>query len=361
MTPTFTIGHQAVCVCVLMVVMLFVALQKRSDARLNVVLAASIMQMCSCALFILEPSYAQGSNGIQASVINIAALFLTAIAAVVLIASYFFTNVPGRNATPVKMLLVALLPFWLAGLFFTIINDLALWSVASTLSLLITFFYYQYEIDKEQTLTEDKIAQRRTVLLQEQMRPHFLFNSLATIQGLCDIDPEAAAEGVGNLSGYLRKNIEGLASAELVPFERELEHVEEYVALSQMSSPAPYEVVYDLQVVNFLVPALSIQPLVEHAVAYGIRAREEGSMVVVSTELHGDFVRIVVEDNGKPGHSGLSQQQQEHAQRSLDNVKERLESQCAGSLHVHSDEHGTRAVVLVPCKVPGLSVKEGRA
>ena len=361
MNAAFTIGHQTACISVLVVVVLFVALQKRSDARLNTVLGASIMLLCACSLFVVAHAYDQMPASFQGPTISVAALFLTAVSSVLLVATYLYSHVAGRESIPYKMLFVSLAPYWVAGLFFTIVGDIALWSAAATISLLITFFYYQYEIDRSQTMTEHKIAQRRTVLLQEQMRPHFLFNSLATIQGLCEEDPGAAASGVGSLSGYLRKNIEGLSTVELVPFAHELEHIEDYVALSLMSSPRPYEVVYDLQVMNFLVPALTIQPLVEHAVAYGIRARKEGSMVLVSTELHGDYVRIVVEDNGESSDAGLSKQQKEHAQRILDNVKQRLEAQCAGSLHVSRSADGTRAVVLVPCKATAPSPKEERA
>ncbi len=352
MSAAFTIGHQAVCLCVLVVVILFVALQKRSDARLSVVLVSAILLMCSCSLFILALLYEGGSSRLQEPMIHAAALLFAVVAAVVMVASYLFSNLLGRTSVPWSMLVVSLVPYWLAGLGYTIVGDLALASAASTISLLITFFFYQYEIEQSGTASGNQAAQRHVVLLQEQMRPHFLFNSLATIHGLCDIDPAKAAEGVENLSGYLRKNIEGLGASELVPFERELEHVEEYVALAQMNSALPFEVVYDLQVVNFMVPALSIQPLVEHAVAYDIRARRDGCMVILSTELHGDFVRIVVEDNGQDSQEGLSQQQKDHAQHSLEYVQERLETQCGGSLHKTSDEHGTRIVVLLPCEVP---------
>ena len=353
----FTMGHQTLCLCVLVVIVLFVALQKRSDARLSVVLASSIVLLCSCSLSLVALLYAHGASHVQEPFIRGFSLLFAVLAAVLLVVSYLFTNLLGRTSIPWRMLVVSLIPFWIAGLGLTIVNDVSLVSAASTISLLITFFFYQYEIDQSERTAKSTIEQHHVVQLQEQMRPHFLFNSLATIHGLCDIDPAQAARGVENLSGYVRKNIEGLAATNLVPFERELEHIEEYVELSHMNSALPFEVVYDLQVVNFMVPALSIQPLVEHAVAYGIRSRREGCMVILSTELHGDFVRIVVEDNGTDAQTGLSSQQREHAQHSLEYVQERLEEQCAGSLHVTTSEEGTRAVVLVPREAPAASKK----
>ena len=362
MSAAFTLGHQVVCLCVLVVVILFVALQKRSDPRLNIILISSILLLCSCSLFILALLYEGSANHAQEPIVLVAAMLFAVVPAVLLVASYLFTNVLGRTSIPWAMFVVSLIPFWFAGLGMTIVRDPSLMAAASTVSLLITFFFYQYEIDQDARAVERTAEQRHVVLLQEQMRPHFLFNSLATIHGLCDIDPAQAAEGVENLSGYLRKNIDGLGASELVPFERELEHTEEYVALARMNSAQPFEVVYDLQVVNFLVPALSLQPLVEHAVAYDIRARKEGCMVVVSTERHGDFIRIVVEDNGLESQTELSQQQKDHARHSLEYVKERLEVQCGGSLHVTEGEEGTHIVMLVPCKAasrPGAEAGTG--
>ena len=352
MIVAFTIGQQIVCLGVLVVVVLFVALQKRADPRLTMILVSAILLMCSCALFILALLYEGSANRLQAPLIRVAAILFAVVPAVLLTASYLFGNVLGRATIPWRMLIVSLVPFWLAGLGLTIVNDWALTSAAGTTSLLITFFFYQYEIEHSSQAVEQAVTQRHVVLLQEQMRPHFLFNSLATIHGLCDIDPAKAAEGVENFAGYLRKNIDGLGSSDLIPFERELEHVEEYVALAHMNSAQPFDVVYDLQLVNFLVPALSIQPLVERAVAYDIRTRPEGCMVVVSTERHGDFVRIAVEDNGTDSQEGLSQQQRDHAQHSLEYARERLEEQCNGSLHVTVGEEGTRVVVLVPRVAP---------
>ena len=120
-------------------------------------------------------------------------------------------------------------------------------------------------------LRDIEVDDRNATLLNEQMRPHFLFNSIAAIRSLCETDAALATSGLNDLAGYLRGNIDALGSARIVPFERELAHVERYVALEQLNPSSSFEVVYDLQVIDFMLPVLSVEPLVENAIAHGVR------------------------------------------------------------------------------------------
>lgn len=71
-------------------------------------------------------------------------------------------------------------------------------------------------------------------------------------------------------------------------------------------------------------------------------------MVILTTEQFGEAVRVTVEDNGSGFSGSMTPEQREHAARGLDNVRLRLESQCGGSMEIHSDGSGTRVVVLIP-------------
>ena len=143
------------------------------------------------------------------------------------------------------------------------------------------------------------LEHRQAVLLQEQIRPHFLFNVLSTLRELCETDPTLAAAGMDNLSGYLRENIDALSERELLPFEQELDYIRHYVALEKLRPSGDFQAYYDLAVLDFAIPALSIQPLVENAIRHGVRGLAGGE-VVLSTEQRGDMIRVIVEDNG-PG------------------------------------------------------------
>ena len=104
---------------------------------------------------------------------------------------------------------------------------------------------------------------------------------------------------------------------------------------------------YDLKAKAFLIPPLTVQPLVENAVKHGALTHRDGSgKVHLSTEDRGQFVRVVVEDNGMgqasekaPAHKGVG----------LSNVEKRLAS-FGGSLQVDIGDGGSRACVLIPRK-----------
>ena len=120
------------------------------------------------------------------------------------------------------------------------------------------------------------------------------------------------------------------------------------MALEKMNPANCFEVAYDLQIIDFTLPALSVQPLVENAIRHGVRDLGEDGVVFIITERRGDMIRIVVEDNGPGFPAGATEQQKAHISHGLENVRMRLETQCGGSLHIHSDGNGTRLIVLIP-------------
>ena len=250
-------------------------------------------------------------------------------------------------------LAVALTPVWLAGVEWIFTRDAALFPVAETLSLLIVFVFYQGNAEAVLKKRAEEIENHQAMLFQWQMHPHFLFNTLGTIRELLDSNPALAASGLDNLAGYLRKNLDALALNRMIPFTQELEHIEQYVALEKMNPANRFEVVYDLQIIDFTLPALSVQPLVENAIRHGVRDLGEEGAVFVVTERHGDMIRIIVEDNGPGFPEGATGQQKAHISHGLENVRRRLETQCGGSLHIHSEENATRLIVLIPKNVCG--------
>ena len=145
---------------------------------------------------------------------------------------------------------------------------------ASALSILIYYIYlivvYQQELRESIAQKELKIAQDKVAMLQEQIRPHFIFNSLNVIRALIKRDPVKAAEGIDHFSDYLRAHVFALKSPELIPFDEELVNVKAFIALAQPSYEKPIDISYDLKVTDFMIPPLSLEPIVENAVKHGI-------------------------------------------------------------------------------------------
>ena len=98
---------------------------------------------------------------------------------------------------------------------------------------------------------------------------------------------------------------------------------------------------------NFMIPALSIQPLVENAIRHGVRIRDNG-IVKISTAKVSNGYDITVEDNGK-GFNASVTEQADNTHIGLRNVRERIEKMCGGTLHIESTENvGTKITLHIP-------------
>lgn len=137
--------------------------------------------------------------------------------------------------------------------------------------------------------------------LQAQIKPHFLFNTLNTIMAVSYKDVEKAQQLLGELSQYLRGSFDFQNLERLIPIRRELELVDSYLYIEQARFGSRLQIVrsYDEQM-QFLVPPLTIQPIVENAVRHGATKRPEGGTVTISIRIDGSMIMIDIEDNG-PG------------------------------------------------------------
>ena len=349
MREFFFLGQNMICFFFLTVMVVSVVLSRRRDAGLNVLLSGEVLLLAAVSLRIISWGYKYSVESGQIPVIQAVSGALT-VAALLLLAVFFFLRRPReRLGGYLGALVTALVCAWFGGLAWVITREVSAFPGASTVAFLIARSYDQRSTEAELKRSAREIEQRQALLLQEQIRPHFTFNSLTSIRELCETDPALAGEALDNLAGFLRKNMDALTARQLIPFERELEHIEQYVALEKLNPSCGFEVVYDLRVMDFLLPALSIQPLVENAIHHGVRNLGSEGLIVVSTEQRGEFIRIAVEDNGEGFPKGMSDAQRQRISHGLENVRRRLETQCGGSLHMRSPEGGgVRAVVLIP-------------
>lgn len=257
-------------------------------------------------------------------------------------------RVTGRKKpVSVSQLLEAIMPTALAVPFVIPLDGAEILLFTYAVSLHLISLTFQKDEKKELVLREEQLDVRQARLLTEQMQPHFIFNSLSTIEALCVIDPEAAARCVDDFAGYLRSNIDAMTAEEPIPFSRELEHIKQYVALERADPGRRFEIVYELGTTDFAVPALTVQPIVENAIKHGALTRRDGSgRVLLRTEEVGGLIRIVVEDNGLSGE--LEEKQKEHISVGIKNVEYRLSRQCGGTFHIRFGADGARAVITVP-------------
>ncbi len=183
--------------------------------------------------------------------------------------------------------------------------------------------------------TEQELAQMRSALVLSQVQPHFLYNSLTAIAALCDQAPKEAKEATLAFAEYLRTNMNSLRASGTVPFETELKHIETYLYLERLRFGDELMVDFDIAVTDFSLPALTIQPLVENAVKWGVGQAESGGIVTLTTRETPLGVEISVSDDGV-GFDPKQPPQDGKEHLGLQLVRDRLQMVCGASLAVES-------------------------
>jgi LytS/YehU family sensor histidine kinase len=151
---------------------------------------------------------------------------------------------------------------------------------------------------------ESELTRAQLQTLKQQLRPHFLFNTLNAISGLIHTDPRAADDMIGNLSCLLRNSLES-GEVQIVPLHEELRVLQLYVDIQQVRFGNRFTVEnrIDPHTLDAYVPHLFLQPLVENAFHHGIAKRAAGGQLRIETERNNGTVRLRVADNG-PGSGG---------------------------------------------------------
>ena len=196
----------------------------------------------------------------------------------------------------------------------------------------------------------DLITGQKTRIMMAQIRPHFLYNSLTAIRSVCQKDPAKAEEAITQFSEYLRYNMDSLEKTAPVPFEEEMRHVRRYLGLQKLRFEDDLQVEYDLQYMDFTLPVLTVQPLVENAVTWGIRKSETGCGVVsIRSRKCADHIEISVVDNGIGFETDSASEDLSKSHIGLKNVRERLKRMSDGELKIESvPGQGTTAVIILP-------------
>ena len=188
--------------------------------------------------------------------------------------------------------------------------------------------------------------------LYTQVTPHFVYNTLNTIIGLSYTDIGSSREALYCLATYFRAKLNVHYRNSLVSIEEELEIVKAYLYIEKMRFGDRLTVTYDIdESIHSLIPALSIQPLVENAVFHGISKKKEGGTVEVSVQREERFVRIKINDNGV----GISEDKlkqlvsEENTRIGFANPFKKIKLIKNASMRIYSEEgKGTTVIILLP-------------
>lgn len=184
-------------------------------------------------------------------------------------------------------------------------------------------------------------------LLQAQIEPHFLFNTLSNILSLIESDPAKAKIMMEHFSDFLRGSIH-LARNREVALSQEMELVKNYLDIHRlrMGERLRYDISIPGHLLEYLIPPLLIQPLVENSIKHGLEPKIAGGTIFIAGEVEGDMLRISVVDSGRgitenSGGNGIG----------LENVRRRIQMLCNGKGRLIIEENapsGIRAIIEVP-------------
>jgi hypothetical protein len=186
--------------------------------------------------------------------------------------------------------------------------------------------YYRSSKERELRASqlEGRLAQARLQLLQMQLHPHFLFNTLNTISELVHEDPETADRMITGLSDLLREAL-AAGSVQVVPLRRELALLERYLEIQRTRFGDRLRLNIDVEprALDAFVPHLLLQPIVENAIRHGIGSQARHGRVSIAARVTGGSLQLVVEDDGR-GFQHTDAEASEGV--GLSNTRERLQA-----------------------------------
>ncbi len=178
--------------------------------------------------------------------------------------------------------------------------------VAFLLAIAIAIFIYKNNNAKKkrsEAVLKQKITEIQMQVLRAQMNPHFIFNSLNSIENFMMQNEKRLASDYLNKFTRLVRTILNSSLNEVIPIEKDMEALQLYIDLQQLrfNNKFTYQTFFDPQLLSgdYKVPSLIIQPYVENAIEHGIAHSERSDCkLCVTATLTSNYIVYVIEDNG---------------------------------------------------------------
>ncbi|MDD5332194.1 MAG: histidine kinase [Rhodoferax sp.] len=191
-------------------------------------------------------------------------------------------------------------------------------------------------------------VQAELQMLQAQIEPHFLFNTLATLRSLVRQQSVDALPLLDRISGFMEAVLPQVRQTQST-LGRELHIVEQYLGILSMrlGSRLSYRIEVDEALHDLPLPPLLLQPLVENAIVHGIEPCEAGGNITLQARSQGERLSLIVCNTGEPLHSAPAEKGHGVA---LQNLRDRLRLLYGdqASFSLHAGVHCTEAVLLLP-------------
>lgn len=166
------------------------------------------------------------------------------------------------------------------------------------------------QVKKEQ----GRLRKAEFELLQSQINPHFLYNTLDTIVWLAEAgEQKKVVDMVGSLSDFFRTSLN--QGKDMVSVKEELQHSRSYLEIQQVryQDILQYEIQVPDSLFCYLIPKITIQPLVENALYHGIKNKRGIGKIIITGKREKDYFVLIVEDNG----AGMSRERLEAVRKGM--------------------------------------------
>lgn len=240
----------------------------------------------------------------------------------------------------------ALIQYFIYGYSFVIIGIFI-----STIFIFFSMLINEAQKAKEK---ENELIKINNRIMLNQMNPHFLFNALTTITCLCDEDPKEAKEALHDFSFYLRNNLDSIASYELIPFEKELEHIKAYLRIENRRFGNKISLEENISCTDFKIPPLSIESLVENSVKHGFFDKDSGTITLTAKKNEDHIVVEIIDDGVGFDTKEILRTDVEKKVRisyGLQSSIKRFENYLSAKTEIDSEiGKGTRITIFIPVK-----------
>jgi two-component system, sensor histidine kinase YesM len=198
--------------------------------------------------------------------------------------------------------------------------------------------------------------------LQAQINPHFLYNTLDSINWMAKLNKQPNISIMAEALGNMMRNIIS-KKAPLIPIKDELQIVKNYITIQKYRYHDRLDFTLDSlpEVESFLIPKLSIQPIVENAIQHGLEESVDGCVISISTSLvNNEQLCVVVEDNGPGMEEGTIESifngeiKSKGTGIGLRNINDRIKLMfgSAYGLEIKSElGKGTKVIITLPCRM----------
>jgi two-component system LytT family sensor kinase len=219
---------------------------------------------------------------------------------------------------------------WLTGFWtYWLISTLALQFFVYSAIVVAAHGLEYYRRSREREQLEARLAETRLQLLNVQLQPHFLFNTLNTIAEIVHDDADKADQMITSLSDLLRQALE-LGTTQEIPLGRELDLLARYLDIQRVRFGDRLQVTSHVadEARQASVPVLLLQPLVENAIQHGLSAHAHAGRIDIEARRDGGTLVITVTDDG----AGIKEPAPVTRQRlGLSNTRERLQALYGGN------------------------------